>query len=216
MKARALNANVLDPSQYSSIRRAEAIGRCPQVLTWTCDCRHPASANFGSPAGLNPNAGSFQPPPILIYPHSPVSPYRIPAGAAFAGWHWPSQLPPPSPQPTRSVVTIARAGACLAESRLRHVIGNNGSVRAITSLDPHGSCSVVSFFDVRSAVTFFDAMTKVRQPTRHASCVSTDSTCVSHAIPCCRPCRRQLLDQVLAGSSRCDPAHYHGRRYARL
>ncbi len=126
------------------------------MLTCTRHCRH-----FSSPAGLNPGAGCWQPPaPLLLYPHSPVSPYRhVPAG--YSGWQWQSQLPPPSPQPTRSVVAIARAGTCLTESRLRHVVGGNGSIRAVTAIDPHGSCSVVSFHDVRSAVAFFDAITKV-------------------------------------------------------
>ena len=40
-------------------------------------------------------------------------------------------------------------------------MGGHGSVRAITPIDQHGTCSVVSFYDVRSAVAFFDAITKV-------------------------------------------------------
>ena len=118
----------------------------------------------------------------MIYPNSPVSPYgRVPP---YAGW---SPLPPPSPQPTRSVVTIARAGTCLSESRLRHVGtlgGGNGSMRAVTAVDPHGSCSVSSFYDVRGAVAFFDAITKVTLKRRR------DGKCMAYVCSACGPqCR---------------------------
>lgn len=140
--------------------------------------QHRATDEYCSGPVLNPNAGCWQPPsPVLVIPMSPAGLRRhdCDASAAFSqspfGWHW--QTPPllePSPEPTRTVLVLTTGGP-LSEQQVMQCAGGAQAVRAITAMDTQGSCTAVSFYDLRSAAAFHDRVCKV-STVLQAFCIS--------------------------------------------
>lgn len=68
-----------------------------------------------------------------------------------------------SPEPTRTVL-VTTTGGGLSEQQVYQCSGGAQAVRSINAVDPQGSGTAVSFYNVRCATAFCQRVSKVPDP----------------------------------------------------